>query len=98
MVVKLIHLLFCMVCTLGPLVCSKSELTSETMNPFKHFGRTPWMGHQFITRPLPTEDSTTWKNANIHPCLKQDLNSWSLLFKHSKTTRLRSWSHWDWQL
>jgi hypothetical protein len=29
---------------LGPLVCSNSELTSETMNSFRHFGRTPWAG------------------------------------------------------
>jgi len=26
---------------LGPLACSDIELTSETMNPFRHFGRTP---------------------------------------------------------
>jgi len=29
---------------LDPLSCSKSELTSETMNPFVQFLRTPWMG------------------------------------------------------
>jgi len=29
---------------LGPLACSDLELTSETMNPFRHFGRTPWLG------------------------------------------------------
>jgi len=29
---------------LDPVVFSDPELTSETMNPFRHFGRTPWMG------------------------------------------------------
>jgi len=33
--------------------------TSETMNPFRHFGRTPWTVDQPITRPLSTQDSTT---------------------------------------
>jgi hypothetical protein len=28
---------------LGSLACSDSELTSETVNPFRHFARTPWM-------------------------------------------------------
>jgi len=33
---------------LGPLAYSDSELASETMNPCRHFGRTPW------TRKWPT--------------------------------------------
>jgi hypothetical protein len=37
---------------LSPVACSESELTSETMNPFGHFGRTPWMGDGPISRPL----------------------------------------------
>jgi len=32
------------------------------MNPFRRFGRTPWTGDQ----PLPSQDSTTHKNAYIH--------------------------------
>lgn len=27
----------------GPLACSETELTSEIMNLFRHFGRTTWM-------------------------------------------------------
>jgi len=50
-----------------PLACSDSELTSETMNSFIHFGRTPWTGDRPISRPLPTQD-TTQRDADIHPC------------------------------
>jgi hypothetical protein len=43
---------------LGRLDCSDSELTSENMNPFRHFGRNlRWSRH--ITRPLCTQYSTT---------------------------------------
>jgi len=44
---------------LGPAACSESELTSETMNSFRHFGRTPWSGDRPIARSLPTQDGTT---------------------------------------
>jgi len=44
---------------LGPLTSSNSDLTAETMNPFRHFGRTPWTGDLLIPRPVPTQDSTT---------------------------------------
>jgi len=53
------------------------ELISETVNPFRHFGRTPRMGHWCITRPLPMWDSTTQKNMDIYPYFKQDSNQWS---------------------
>jgi hypothetical protein len=43
-----------------PLTCSDSELTSETMNSSRHFGRTP------VAKPLSTQGSTTEKNASIH--------------------------------
>jgi len=43
---------------LGPLACSDSELTSETMKRSKCFGRTPWTGNRPIAKPLPTQDST----------------------------------------
>jgi hypothetical protein len=33
---------------LGLLACSVSELTSETMNPSRHFVRIPWMANQTI--------------------------------------------------
>jgi len=44
------------------------------MNPFRHFGRTPWTGDQPIARPLPTEDNTTQriKKADMHQCLERD--------------------------
>jgi hypothetical protein len=57
------------------MACSDSELTSEITNPFTHFDRTPWTRDQPITRPLPTQDSTTQKNADTHPCPKQKLNA-----------------------
>jgi len=46
---------------LGPLVCFESELTSGTMNPFRHIGWTPSTGDQPIIRPLLTQDSTSHK-------------------------------------
>jgi hypothetical protein len=48
---------------LGPLASSVSELTSEAMNPFRHFGRTHWTGDRPNARPLPTQDSRAQKNA-----------------------------------
>jgi hypothetical protein len=54
--------------------CSDSKLTCETLNPFRHFGRTPRMGDQPIARPLPTQDSTTRRKADIYLCLERDLN------------------------
>jgi hypothetical protein len=38
------------------------------------FGRTPWPGDQPDIRPLPTQDNTTQKHADTHPCPKQDSN------------------------
>jgi hypothetical protein len=40
---------------------SKSQLTSETMTPVRHFGRSPWTGDQPVARPIPTQDSTKHK-------------------------------------
>jgi len=64
----------CMFHSLGPLACFKSELTSKTTDLFRHFGRTSWTGDWTITRPVPTQDSTTHKNVNVHPCPMRDLN------------------------
>jgi len=50
---------------LGPLACSDSALTSETMKPSRHFGRTPWMGDRPVSNPLHTQDS---KNTDIYQC------------------------------
>jgi len=43
------------------------------------------MGDWPITRPLPTQDSTTQKSMNIHPFLEQDSNPMILVFEWSKT-------------
>jgi hypothetical protein len=63
------HHLSCTFRELGPLASSESELTSETVNPFRHFDRIPWTGDRPITAPVPTQDSTTQKT---HPyiCLR----------------------------
>jgi len=60
-----------------PLVCSNSELTSDTMNPFRHFGMTPWMMDWSVARHLPSWDSITQKNTDLHSCLEWDFNPWS---------------------
>jgi hypothetical protein len=60
---------------LGPLTCPDSELTAETMNPFRHFDRTPWTGDRSITKPLPTQERTTQKNLDLYQCLKRDSKS-----------------------
>jgi len=44
-----------------PVACFDSELTSESMNPFEHDGRTPLVWGQPIQRLLPTQDSKTQK-------------------------------------
>jgi len=32
-----------------------------TVNPFRHFGRTPWTGDRPIARSVPIQDCTTHK-------------------------------------
>jgi len=60
---------------LGRLACLHSELTSETMNLFRHYGRTPWTpGDWSISRPLPTQGNTKQKK-DIHSCLELDSRS-----------------------
>jgi hypothetical protein len=51
---------------LNSLGYSKSELTSEIMNPCTYFGRTPWAGDQLIARLRPTQKSTTQEIVYIH--------------------------------
>jgi len=46
--------------------CSDLNLISETTNPFRHFGRTPWMGDRPFATPLPTQDSTTQTRTYIN--------------------------------
>jgi hypothetical protein len=53
----------------GSVVCFESELTSETVVPFRHFGRT---GCLPIARSLPTQGRTPQKNTHVHLCLEHD--------------------------
>jgi hypothetical protein len=39
------------------------------------FGRTPWTGDQPDARPLPTQDNTTQKNGDTHPCPERYSNT-----------------------
>jgi hypothetical protein len=41
---------------IGPFWPVHSELNSETINPFRYFGRTPWMGDQPVAKSLPSQD------------------------------------------
>jgi len=40
------------------------------MDPFRHFGRSPWTGDRPIARPLPTHN-TKRKNVDIYPCFER---------------------------
>jgi len=39
---------------------------------FWTFCRTPWTADRPVARPLPTQDSTTQKNADTHICFERD--------------------------
>lgn len=47
---------------LDPLACRNVELSSGTVNPFRHFDRTTWTGDRPSARPVPTQDSTKWNH------------------------------------
>jgi len=64
-IVMIIVQFFCTFNGLSFLTCPDSELTSETMKPFRHFHRTLWTGNRPTARPLPTQDSTTQKNRDM---------------------------------
>jgi len=51
---------------LGSLVCSNSELTCETMNPFRNFGRTPWVGDRPLEISVPTRNNQTKRDVDIY--------------------------------
>jgi hypothetical protein len=49
------------------LVYSDSKLTSETMDPFRHFDRTPWKGgDRPDARPVPTHRTAQRRNMWTH--------------------------------
>jgi hypothetical protein len=53
------HFSCCTFHGLDPLACANSELTSESMNPFRNFGRTLWTGvvFDFILHTAYTVDA-----------------------------------------
>jgi len=50
------------------MACSDSELTSETMDPFRHFRRFPWTGNQPDARPLG-QHNTEKPRARFEPTI-----------------------------
>jgi hypothetical protein len=54
------------------------------------------MSDQPIARPLPTQDNTTQKDADKHPCLERDSNPQSQQ-PTSQDPRLRPHGHCDQQ-
>jgi hypothetical protein len=60
---------------LGPLASSELELTSEIMNPFRHFCRNPWNWNYPIANILSAQDSTTQIKEDIYPSVERDSNT-----------------------
>jgi hypothetical protein len=61
---------------------------------FYTYGRTPWTSDQPVARPLPTQDNTTQKDADKHPCLQRDSNPRSQQLT-GQDPRLRPHGHCD---
>jgi len=72
------------------LACSGSEFIFWNLWTYWTVGRTPWTGDRPDARPLPTQDNTTQKNADTHPCLEWNSNTWSQC-----SSGLRPLGHWD---
>jgi len=72
---------------LGPLDCSRSELTCTTMNPFSHFGRTLWMQDQSTPRSLSTQNSTQKHTPMPRAGLKPMISR----FEWSRSTHALDW-------
>jgi hypothetical protein len=72
---------------LSLVTCFNSELLPT-------FGRTPWVGNWCDARHLSPHDSTTPKDEDKHPCLKQDWNPTSH-YTSSQDRRLRPCGHCD---
>jgi hypothetical protein len=76
---------------LGPLRCFDSKFDFWNLwIYFWIFGKTPWTGDRPVARPLPTQDSTTQKNADTHPCFEQDSNA-----RSQCSSGWRPRGHWD---
>jgi len=85
---------------LGPLARLESECTYETMNNFRHFGRNPWTGDQPISRPLPTQESTTQKNTwtfihdpNVIRTHDRGVRAVQNVTRHLRPLGYRVWPH-----
>jgi len=77
--------LVCMCQVLGLLAYSKSELTSEILNSFRHFGRTPWTCYWPIWRPLPYTGQIITKNSRCASMREVDFEPTIPPFEVSKT-------------
>jgi hypothetical protein len=67
------------------MTCSKSELTSGTINPFRHFGTTPWMGDRPIARLLYIHRRAQHKKIIDNPSmLRAEFESTIVVFERSK--------------
>jgi hypothetical protein len=71
---------------IDPLTCSESDLTSGSMNPFRHFGRTPWTGDRPIAKPLPTQERTTQKKRRHSPMFWVGFEPKVPMFRRFNTT------------
>jgi hypothetical protein len=54
-----------------------SDFSFLLMDPFRHLVRLLGRGISPAPRPLPTQDNTTQRNTDTHPCPEQDSNLWS---------------------
>jgi len=68
------------------------------VNPFKHFGRASLTGDRPIARPLPTQESRTQKNADMHPWIERGSITRFQCSSSPKHTRLRPRCLRDWHL
>jgi hypothetical protein len=58
----------------GTTVHDETWLLFDSFLIIQRVGKTPWVGHQPATRPLPTQDVINKINADKHPCPEWDSN------------------------
>jgi len=68
------------------------------MNSFRYFCRALWVGDRPIGRSLPTQNRTSQKNADIHPCLERDRTHDPGIRAVQGHTHLTWWVHWGWHV
>jgi hypothetical protein len=80
---------------ISPLAFSGSEFYFWNLRIyFWTFGRTPWTGDQPVASSLPTQDSTTQKNADIHASSRTRTHDPSVRAVEDRK-RLRPHGPWD---